>query len=152
MKRERQARSELRNQQKRDAYDLAKYREQSFKQNTENRLNDKGSRASSQMNLNREQMNEHLRNKYERQNTLGKIREEHNNFLEQRRQQKDQIFNSKMQRVASMKEADMLAMKEVQKMKFERELEKVELKRRLKPKTIEIVPATYTASKYRSRM
>ena len=97
-------------------------------------------------------MNEHLRNKYERQNTLGRIREEHNNFLEQRRQQRDQSFNSKMQRVASMKEADMLAMKEVQKMKFERELEKVDLKRRLKPKTIEIVPATYTASKYRSRM
>ena len=58
-------------------------------------------------------MNDHLRRKYDRLDHLDQIREEHNNYLENRRQQKDMSFNNKMAKVQSMKDADKLAMREV---------------------------------------
>ena len=51
------------------------------------------------MQLNRDKMDEYLRRKYDRKQELDQIREEHNNYLENRRQEKEMSFNSKMAKV-----------------------------------------------------
>lgn len=82
----------------------------------------------------------HLSYKAQKKQEADTKMAEHNWNMEMQRQQRDASFNSKLKRVETMKKVDADAMKQLQQMKFERELVKEQLKKQLRPRNIKIEP------------